>query len=55
MVSGRRRTGRPPTANEIEALIVRVAEENRWWGEALRPELLKGAADSGRTNAPTGT
>src|SRR5581483_7224332 len=29
MLSGRRRTGRSPAANEIEALIARVAEENR--------------------------
>jgi hypothetical protein len=36
MLSGRRRTGRSPTANEIEALIARMAGEllkggNRFW------------------------
>jgi transposase InsO family protein len=30
--SGKRRPGRPRTAGEIEALVVRMAEENRDWG-----------------------
>ena len=30
--SGKRRPGRPRTAAEIEALVVRMAEENRDWG-----------------------
>jgi putative transposase len=30
--SGTRRSGRPRTAAEIEALVVRMAEENRDWG-----------------------
>jgi hypothetical protein len=30
--SGRRRPGRPRKADEIEALVVRMAEENRTWG-----------------------
>src|SRR6266853_1296311 len=30
--SGKRRQGRPRTAGEIEALVVRMAEENRDWG-----------------------
>jgi hypothetical protein len=31
MVFGRHRTVRPPTANEIEALVALVAQENRRW------------------------
>ena len=30
--SGRRRPGRPRTAEEIEVLVVRMAQENREWG-----------------------
>src|SRR5262249_15062276 len=30
--SGKRGPGRPRTADEIEALVVRMAEENRDWG-----------------------
>jgi putative transposase len=30
--SGQRAPGRPPTAGEIEALVLRMAEENRDWG-----------------------
>ena len=30
--SGRRRPGRPRTADQIEALVVRMAQENRDWG-----------------------
>ena len=30
--SGKRGPGRPRTAGEIEALVVRMAEENRDWG-----------------------
>src|SRR5260221_6354442 len=30
--SGNRRPGRPRTAGEIEALVIRMAEENRDWG-----------------------
>ena len=30
--SGQRKPGRPRTAGEIEALVVRMAEENRGWG-----------------------
>ena len=30
--SGKRGAGRPRTAGEIEALVVRMAEENRAWG-----------------------
>jgi len=30
--SGRRQPGRPRTADEIERLVVRMAEENRAWG-----------------------
>src|SRR5215831_5361297 len=30
--SGQRQPGRPPTAAEIEALVVRMAKENRDWG-----------------------
>src|SRR5437870_6939328 len=30
--SGKRRPGRPRTSGEIEALVVRMAEENRDWG-----------------------
>lgn len=36
--------GGPPTANEIQSLIARMAEENRGYGEALRPELLEGGS-----------
>jgi putative transposase len=30
--SGQRRPGRPPTRQDLEALVVRMAEENRDWG-----------------------
>ena len=30
--SGKRGVGRPPTDEEVEALVVRMAEENRDWG-----------------------
>ena len=30
--SSKRRPGRPRTAGEIEALVLRLAEENRDWG-----------------------
>ena len=52
MVSGRRRTGRPPTANEIEALVARLVAEYRGWGLALRPELLKGGSRFWTDDAP---
>ena len=35
--SGKRRPGRPRTAGEIEALVVRMAEENRDWGLSPDP------------------
>src|SRR5260370_9845151 len=31
--SGKRRPGRPRNAEEIEALVLRMAEENRLWGD----------------------
>jgi hypothetical protein len=30
--SGRREPGRPRTVDELEALVVRMGEENRHWG-----------------------
>ena len=30
--SGKRGPGRPRTAGEIEALVIRMAQENREWG-----------------------
>jgi hypothetical protein len=35
--SGHRGPGRPRTAGEIEALVLRMAEENRDWGDRRIP------------------
>src|ERR1035437_8495553 len=38
--SGKRGPGRPRTAGELEALVVRMAEENRDWGDRRIPGAL---------------
>src|SRR5713226_943869 len=38
--SERRRPGRPRTARDLEALVVRMAEENRDWGLSAPPGCL---------------
>lgn len=53
--SGQRGPGRPRTSFEIEALVVRMAQENRDWG--YRQVLSGRAAESGRVEragAPAG-
>ena len=44
-----RSPGRPRTAGEIEALVVRMAEENRDWGYRTRGDLIPG-----RLTVPSG-
>jgi len=47
--SGKRRPGRPRTPGEIEALVIRMAEENRDWGyrRIQGVEFLRMLADLG--------
>src|SRR6516165_1582326 len=40
MEARKRRSGRPRTAEEVEALIVRIANENRTWGYRRIQEAL---------------
>ncbi len=48
--SGRRRPGRPRTSQEIEALVVRMAQENRDWGyERIQGALSNLGHAVGRT------
>jgi transposase InsO family protein len=48
--SGRRRPGRPRTPGEIEALVVRMAQENRDWGyERIQAALSNLGHTIGRT------
>ncbi len=49
MVSGRRRAGRSPMANEIGS---RAGGRESWVGLALRPELLKGGSRFWTDDAP---
>jgi hypothetical protein len=47
--SGKRGPGRPRTADELETLVIRMAEENRDWGyRRIRPPFRPSVPTEGR-------